>query len=285
VPTESPLPTYRRRSDGMCCRFIPSASVEIGSDGPQALGDEQPKHIVKLDAFYIDAEPVSTTAYCRFLNSVAETDPAVLSTWFILEPDDHRAEHVLVVREDGVWRPLPGVEKWPMILVSWYGANAYSLWANGRDWTDFRDESGAALGSFLPTEAQWEYAARGSSSREFPWGDDPPKDDQMCFGRHRRSATYRADTMPMAAVNSRLGVSPFGLHHMAGNVWQWCRDWYDGEFYRKPESGWRTRSIETVAESAANAAEAGSDRPSYAAVPIVEAGHQRHADAVWGSGA
>jgi sulfatase modifying factor 1 len=91
-------------------------------------------------------------------------------------------------------------------------------------------------GSFLPTEAQWEYAARGRSFRPFPWGDDPPTDDLMCFGRHRRSSKYRADTLPMAAVNSPLGMSPFGLNHMAGNVWQWCRDWYDPEFYRKPES-------------------------------------------------
>ena len=113
-----------------------------------------------------------------------------------------------------------------MVLVSWYGANAYSLWANGRDWRDYQGEG------LLPTEAQWEYAARGARRRPFPWGDEPPSPERMRFGQHRRGYTYQADALPMAAVNEPLGVSPFGLHHMAGNVWQWCRDWYDKDFYR-----------------------------------------------------
>ena len=115
-----------------------------------------------------------------------------------------------------------------MVLVSWHGANAYSLWANGHDWR--------GGGCFLPSEAQWEYAARGAAYRPFPWGDEPPDEKRMRYGRHQRGDTYRADTMPMAAVNEALGVSPFGLHHMAGNVWQWCRDWYDRGFYRTPEA-------------------------------------------------
>ena len=230
------MPQYRRRSDGMRCLLIPSASVEIGCDSPDALADERPRHVVEIDSFLIDAEPVSTTAYCRFLNSVAGVAPEVLADWFVLDPDDDRNEHMLVEQVGSEWRPLAGAERWPMILVSWYGANAYSLWANGRDWWGYRGEDGAEPESFLPTEAQWEYAARGARYRTFPWGDEPPSPDRMRYGQHRKGATYRADTLPMADVNAELGMSPFGLHHMAGNVWQWCRDWYDDAFYTRPEA-------------------------------------------------
>lgn len=228
-----PLGQFRRRSDGMRCMFLPSAAVEIGCDGPDALADEGPVHVAELDAFLIDAEPVSTTAYCRFLNSVAEDDPDVLTDWFVLDPRDDRNAHAVVTREADGWRPVAGMERCPMILVSWHGANAYSLWANGHDWRDYRDEGDDARGSFLPTEAQWEYAARGARYRRFPWGDAAPEPERLCYGRHCRGETYRADTLPMAAVNERLGMSPFGLHHMAGNVWQWCRDWYDRAYYRE----------------------------------------------------
>jgi acyl carrier protein len=231
-----PFPQYRRRSDGMRCVRLPSASVELGCDAPEALHDEKPKHVAELDSFLIDAEPVSTTAYCRFLNSVADISPEIIKNWFVLDPDDDRNQHVLVAHTADGWRPVPGTEQWPMILVSWYGANAYSLWANGRDWRNYREDFDSEEGSFLPSEAQWEYAARGASYQTYPWGDAPPSLGRMRYGQHQRSATYRADTLPMADVNEQLGMSPFGLHHMAGNVWQWCRDWYDAAFYGRAEA-------------------------------------------------
>jgi acyl carrier protein len=236
LATAGPLPQYRRRSDGMRCILIPSAAVEIGCDSPEAQHDERPMHIVELDSFVIDAEPVSTTAYCRFLNSIGEVAPEVLADWFVLDPEDDRNEHVLIHQVGSEWRPVPGAEGWPMILVSWYGANAYSLWSNGRDWRGYGADPGAEPESFLPTEAQWEYAARGARYRAFPWGDESPSPDRMRYGQHRKGATYRADTLPMADVNDLLGMSPFGLHHMAGNVWQWCRDWYDASFYTRPDA-------------------------------------------------
>ena len=177
-----PVSHYRRRSDGMRCLLVPPAAVEIGGGSPDAPADEQPRHVVEIGPFLIDAEPVSTTAYCRFLNSVGDVAPDALSDWFVLDPDDDRNEHMLVQRVGSEWHPLPATERWPMILVSWYGANAYSLWANGRGWEGYRGEGGAEPESLLPTEAQWEYAARGAAYREFPWGDDPPSQDRMRYG-------------------------------------------------------------------------------------------------------
>ena len=228
-----PVWQYRRRSDGMQSVLIPSATVQIGSEASTALADERPLHVVDLTAFLIDTETVSTSAYCRFLNSIGDVADEILAEWFVLDADDDRNDHVLIRKGEAGWRPFPGTERWPMILVSWYGANAYSIWANGRDWTNYRGKSVTDTESYLPSEAQWEYAARGVRSQTFPWGEDRPSLQKMRYGQHRRSASYRADTLPMAEVNTALGMSPFGLHHMAGNVWQWCRDWYDEAFYTK----------------------------------------------------
>lgn len=125
-----------------------------------------------------------------------------------------------------------------MILVSWYGANAYSLWANGRDWRGYR----SAAQSLLPTEAQWEYAARGADIAAFPWGNAPasPALLNVCWDMAAHNPASHVgtplDKLPLVAVNVELGVSPFGLRHMAGNIWQWCRDMYDPEFYSSVEA-------------------------------------------------
>lgn len=226
-------PTYRRRVDGMICVLIPSAEVAIGAHGDCALSDERPAHRVRIDEYLIDQEPVSTTAYCRFLNSVGPVDEAVLHEWFVLTNDDRRKEHVLLRHDREGWIPRAGMERVPMMLVSWYGANAYSLWANRRDWHVYHADEAVAE-TFLPSEAQWEYAARSSDGRTYPWGNDEPTPDRVRFAQHTPGRQYRPQTLPLAEVNAELGVSPFGLHHMAGNVWQWCRDWYSPSFYTTP---------------------------------------------------
>ena len=192
----------------------------------ESLPDEQPVHAVELDAFLMDAEPVSTSAYCRFLNSINPT-PAQLSAWFLLEPNDHRGPHLPIEFMRGAWQPVPTLEQVPMVLVSWYGANAYALWANGRPWLDYphRDE-------FLPSEAQWEYAAQGTVTLQD--GNVP-----MTCARHEQGHTYEVEALPLTAVNALSGMSRFGLHHMAGNVWHWCRDWYAADFYQAPEASAR----------------------------------------------
>jgi formylglycine-generating enzyme len=228
------LRQFRRRTDGMRCVAIPSATVEIGADdGPG--GDARPKHLVPLDEFVIDVETVSTTAYCRFLNSIGDVDPQVLRDWFVLEPADDRHVHQLIDRVEEGWIPRPGAARKPMMLVSWYGANAYSLWAHQFDWWEYRAADSGGI-CFLPSEAQWEYAARGARSTAYPWGDEPVVESRMNFGRHEPGSSYVAADLPLADVNDSLGMSPFGLHHMAGNVWQWCRDWYAADFYRTAEA-------------------------------------------------
>lgn len=240
-------PQYRRRTDGMRCVLIPAAAVEIGDDR-RGEADARPLHVVELDSFLIDAEPVSTTAYCRFLNSLDEPSDELLRDWFVLAPHDDRTVHQLIENRNDRWLPVAGTEHWPMTLVSWYGANAYSLWANERNWRRYREDAELASGSFLPTEAQWEYAARGPRSVEYPWGDAEPTPERMRYALHRPTVEYELRELPFAEVHAELGMSPFGLHHMAGNVWQWCRDWYRADFYG---------DLQATARNAANRANTG----------------------------
>lgn len=218
---------FRRMTDGMVCMLLEGGRVEIGSKCPDTHPDEKPFHTVDIPPFLIDREAVSTTVYCRFLNSIGKIDDDVLYKWFLIRPDQRRFDHQLIESNDAGWFPKSGTEEWPMILVTWYGAVAYSLWANGHDW---RTENR----TFLPSEAQWEYAARGSTSRRWPWGDSDPEGGVINAGRHKRHTTYKdvAD-LPLESVNIKMGISPFGGLQMAGNVWQWCADWFDPSAYAK----------------------------------------------------
>ncbi|MEW4452161.1 SUMF1/EgtB/PvdO family nonheme iron enzyme [Bremerella sp. JC817] len=212
----------RRRTDGMRCVQIPAGKAMVGSDAADALDDERPRHEVALDAYWIDVEPVSTTAWCRFLNSI-ERGESHLARWMLLDEADDRIVQLPVVRREGMWTPLRGTAMLPIVLVSWHGANAYALWANQLDWREYASVDGP-----LPSEAQWEHAAEGA----FQSADET----NFVAGQHVRGETYDAENLPMAPVHHPLGMSRFGLHHMAGNVWQWCRDWYAADFYQTSES-------------------------------------------------
>eukprot|EP00438_Fugacium_kawagutii_P016966 Skav217280 [mRNA] locus=scaffold120:199839:206828:+ [translate_table: standard] len=233
-----------RQSDGMQCILIPSADVHIGGGtkesaryNEQPTHHEQPTHPVRLSSFLMDVEPVSVGAYVRFLN-LATPPPteAELLEWCMLEPNDPRKGHMIIVRQNdkcNKWQVKENIPpNWPMILVSWYGANAYSLWAHGGNWQDYK----SSIESFLPTEAQWEYAARGTDPQDFPWGQEQSADLlNVCWDAQKHLenglSPPAVHELPLDPVNLTKGQSPFGLRGMAGNVWQWCRDTYDPDFY------------------------------------------------------
>ena len=224
------LPRYRRMTDGMPCVQLPGGSVDVGSNCVTDGSDAGPLHKVNLEPFLIDEEAVSTTAYCRFLNSIGAVDQATLEAWFLLREGARRRMHQVLARPGANWQPVNGTAEWPMVLVSWFGANAYTLWANNADWRTWREDSGR----FLPSESQWEYAARGPIVRAWPWGDEAPAVGAINAGVHRRGQRYTsAGDLPLLPVHALAAVSPFGLLQMAGNVWQWCRDWYDPAAYSR----------------------------------------------------
>jgi serine/threonine-protein kinase len=151
------------------------------------FANEQPQHRFYLDDFYIDKYPVTNAQFEQFVNA---TGYKAESDW-------------------GDWRKYytKGKEKHPVVFVSWNDANTYCKWAGKR----------------LPTEAEWEKAARGTDGRIWPWGN--AWDKRKCNSSDGGPGT----TMPVGSYPA--GASPYGVMDMAGNVCEWCADWYDENYY------------------------------------------------------
>ncbi len=149
----------------------------------EAFHDEGPAHNVILDPYFLDKHEVSNKKYGEFMKATGHPAPAY---W-----DDHR--------RNKPQQPVSG--------VNWHDANAYCSWDNKR----------------LPTEAEWEKAARGPEGFMYPWGNDldPTKAN---FGR-KQEFTANIDAYPD-------GKSPYGIYNMAGNVFEWVQDWYDPNYYK-----------------------------------------------------
>jgi formylglycine-generating enzyme required for sulfatase activity len=153
------------------------------------FADEMPQHRIYLDAYYIDETPVTNSEYKKFLD--AGMKRAVPANW-----DKHYRSYKI------------GEEHHPVTCVSWDDANAYAEWAGKR----------------LPTEAEWEKAARGTDGRLFPWGK------HLDITRFNSRESNIKGTTPVIKYASR-GASPFGVMDLMGNVSEWCADWYDAKYY------------------------------------------------------
>ena len=165
---------------------VPAGEAVLGRDpvtyAGEALADELPQHPVDLPSFELSLTPVTNAQYQRFVSTGAAPAPA---HWI-----------------DGM--PPPGLEHHPVTWVDWFEAGAFCSWAGGR----------------LPSEAEWEKAARGTDARRYPWGglDDPEGRAVVGAGIKHGSPS---------AVGERLsGASPYGLLDMAGNVWEWVSSAY-----------------------------------------------------------
>lgn len=185
--------------DGMELVFVPSGEFEMGSN--EWNEDEKPVHTVYLDAYWIDKYEVTNTQYAIFLNEVGNQMEGGV-TWL-----DASDEDVRIYQFGGEWLADSKYSNHPVVEVSWYGASAYCEWAGRR----------------LPTEAEWEKAARGEDGRMYPWGNETDSSLGDYYGKAR-------GTKPIGSYPA--GVSPYGALDMAGNVWEWVFDWYDETYYR-----------------------------------------------------
>jgi formylglycine-generating enzyme required for sulfatase activity len=190
----------------------PMVSVEAGefTMGADKWEEEQPIHRVYLDAFKIGKYPVTNEEYKAFI-----ADNGYKNEVFWTSEGWQWRE------EESIFAPLYWHErKWngpnfPVVGGSWYEASAYAEWLSQTTGVKYA----------LPTEAQWEKAARGSKGLEYPWGNkfDKNKCNSYEGGLGRTSPV---GTFP-------IGVSPYGCMDMAGNVWEWCSDWYGEDYYKK----------------------------------------------------
>ena len=172
---------------------IPAGEFLMGSE--MGYPAERPVHRVSVEAFYLGVHPVTNEQYARFVAETGHRLPYL---------DDRR------VQQEN-WHPETHTHplaraKHPVVLVSWRDAQAYCEWAGGR----------------LPTEAEWEWAARGGAEGKlYPWGDDI---DPVFANYDNPNGTTPVCSYP---------ANGYGLHDMAGNVWEWVADWYDPHYYAR----------------------------------------------------
>jgi iron(II)-dependent oxidoreductase len=149
--------------------------------------NEQPQHVVYLDAFYIDKYEITNAQYKRFLDDTGRKPPSYWSD------------------------PLYNQPSQAVMAVTWEDAAAYAQWAGKR----------------LATEAEWEKAARGTDGRIWPWSNH--WDPTMLNANDVGAVDGYVYTAPVGSYPQ--GVSPYGVHDMAGNLWEWVSDWYDPNYY------------------------------------------------------
>jgi formylglycine-generating enzyme required for sulfatase activity len=239
TPEPTATDEHTRLEDGMVTIRVPGGAFKMGStdaEVDQALQlceevygdcqrgwfeDEQPAHRVSLDTFRIDRTEVTNAQFAAFLNAQSEAAEGDLIWADVMV--DLNSEHCRIERTDERFQAEEGYGDHPAVMISWYGAKAYCAWAGAR----------------LPTEAEWEYAARGPKRSIYPWGDAFEGTrlntcDASCPFEDWRDNAFDdgyARTAPVGAYPD--GASWCGVLDMAGNVWEWVADRYSAGYYAR----------------------------------------------------
>lgn len=235
---------------------IPGGTFMMGGDNSQADKDEYPKHKVTLDGFYMDEHEVTNAQFQKFVDATGYITTAERKPdWEELKkqlppgtpkPDDSRLQPASLVftppnqpvdlndysqwwswvsganwkHPEGPGSDIKGKENYPVVHVSWDDAMAYCKWVGRR----------------LPTEAEWEYAARGGlKDKIYPWGDEG-----IAVGKAKANswdgvfphANSKRDGFKDLAPIKSFSPNGYKLYDMAGNVWEWCSDWYRNDYYQ-----------------------------------------------------
>jgi len=191
-------------------RLVPQGVFAMGIDeDPSTDQRHKPLHEVFLDDFYIDEKEVTYAQFVTFLNAIgANLDP---ESDQLTELIDLGSDVVGIVFSNAFELKSLSFVNRPATHVNWFGANAYCRWMEGR----------------LPTEAEWEKAGRGTDGQTYPWGNEDPTSELANWGNNVGETT-NVGSYPN-------GISPYGIHDMAGNALEWVADWYGvGYYVRSP---------------------------------------------------
>ncbi|MBN2271060.1 MAG: formylglycine-generating enzyme family protein [Sedimentisphaerales bacterium] len=242
--------------------FIPGGTFQMGDNLGDGWSHELPVHTVSLDSFYMGRCEVTNRQYCDFLNSALRQGLITVTSGVVYKAGSGTSypycdtatssSYSQIAYGGGVFsvRTKNGrdMSNDPMVMVSWYGSVAYCNWRSQQEgkeqcynvstWNcDFSKH-----GYRLATEAEWEYAARGGlSGRRFPWGDTITHSQANYYSYSYYSydisptrgfhPVWYDDVDPYTSPVGSFPVTGYGLYDMAGNVWEWCNDWYLNTYY------------------------------------------------------
>ena len=216
--------------------LVPAGDFLLGSKEGEGDDDEHPQRRIHLDAYWIGETEVTCMQYAKFLNEEGNQAEGGV-TWC------HVGQPLNIVESGGRYNPKAGYETHPVVSVSWYGARTFARW----------------LGGDLPTEAQWEKAAKGGLEVKWPWGDAWDKSKANTAERlagvselktyeewlkwwepiQRQKFGKDPDYSDTTVAVKSYRPNGYGLYDMAGNVWEWCLDGYAKDAYRQLRDGHR----------------------------------------------
>lgn len=199
---------------------VPAGSFKMGDNFGDGEPRERPVHTVDLDAFYIAKFETTNGQWRKFRDDPGYDDPKYWPNGWVV-PKDQVPYWTQANNHGG---GTPDSDDYPVIGINWDSATAYCNWVSAKTGKKYR----------LPTEAEWEKAARGMDQRRYPWGNaiDP------AFANYvgaQRFDTVRIvgfhDGSKRGDLQTKSGASPYGAHDMAGNLMEWCQDWYSRGYY------------------------------------------------------
>jgi formylglycine-generating enzyme required for sulfatase activity len=190
--------------------YVPAGRFNMGDDSSEGLGRERPAHVVELDAYYIARLEVTNRDWRKFRDDPGYDDPKFWPDGRIL-PRDQIPYWTQPNNHGG---GTPNSDDYPVIGVNWDAATAYCAWLSAKTGKRYR----------LPTEAEWEKAARGTDGRRYPFGERIDRTLANYVG-----AQAFDTVMPVGSFPS--GASPYGALDMAGNALEWTQDWYSRDYY------------------------------------------------------